>query len=52
MHVFDSTCFAYVQNAKKLDARSKNGVFMGYDRESPAYLVYYPEQNKVKGYDA
>ena len=23
MHVFGSTCFAYVQNAKKLDARSK-----------------------------
>ena len=48
MHVFGSTCFAYVQKGKKLDARSKKGVFLGYDRESPAYLVYFPEENKVK----
>ena len=52
MRVFGSTCFAYVQNAKKLDARSKNGVFMGYDKESPAYVVYYPEENKVERVDA
>ena len=48
MHVFGSTCFAYVQNAKKLDARSKRGIFVGYDRESPAYLIYYPDVNKVE----
>ena len=48
MHVFGSTCYAYVQNAKKLDARSKRGIFVGYDRESPAYLVYYPNANKVE----
>ena len=48
MHVFGSTCYAYVQNAKKLDARSKRGIFVGYDKESPAYLVYYPEVNRVE----
>ena len=48
MHAFGSTCFTYVQNANKLHAQSKNGVFMGYDRESPAYLVYYPEENRVE----
>ena len=48
MHIFGSTCFAYVQNAKKLEARSKEGVFVGYDKGSPAYLVYYPEANKVE----
>ena len=48
MHMFGSTCFAYVQNARKLDARSKRGVFVGYDRESPAYLIYYPDLNKVE----
>ena len=48
MHVFGSTCYAYVQNAKKLEARSKEGIFVGYDRDSPAYLVYYPETDKVE----
>ncbi|KAL7636921.1 UNVERIFIED_CONTAM: hypothetical protein RMT77_012679 [Armadillidium vulgare] len=33
---------------KKLDARSKQGIFVGYDNESPAYLVYFPEQNNIK----
>ena len=47
MHAFGSTCYAYVQNAKKLEARSK-GIFVGYDRESPAYLVYFPESNKME----
>ena len=47
MHVFGSVCFAYVQNAKKLDPRSKEGIFVGYDKRSPSYLVYYPETGKV-----
>jgi hypothetical protein len=33
-------CYAYVQNAKKLEHRSKEGSFVGYDKKSPAYLVY------------
>ena len=48
MHVFGSTCYAFVQNAKKLDDRSRKGVFVGYDKDSPAYLVYHPETNKVE----
>jgi hypothetical protein len=50
MHVFGSTCYAFVQNAKKLDARSQKGrpIFVGYDKGSPAYLVFYPETNKVE----
>ena len=48
MHVFGSNCYAYVQNAKKLEARSKQGIFVGYDRESPAYLIYFPESNKIE----
>ena len=48
MHIFGSTCYAYVQNAKKLEARSKKGAFVGYDKESPAYVIYYPEANKVE----
>ena len=38
---FGTKCFVYVENHKrKLDDRSQTGVFVGYDRESPAYLVY------------
>jgi hypothetical protein len=48
MHVFGSTCYAFVQNAKKLDDWSRKGVFVGYDKDSPAYLVYHPETNKVE----
>ena len=48
MHVFGSTCYAFIQNAKKLDARSRKGIFVGYDKGSPSYLVYYPELDKVE----
>ena len=48
MHIFGTTCYAYVQNTKKLDARSEKGVFVGYDKGSPAYLVYFPESRAVK----
>ena len=37
-----------VQNTKKLDARSEKGVFVGYYKGSPAYLVYFPESRSVK----
>ena len=40
--------FAYIQNIKKLDPRSKEGIFVGYDKKSPAYLVYYLENNKIE----
>ena len=48
MHIFGCTCYAYAQNAKKLDPRSKKGIFVGYDKRSPAYLVYYPDTDKVE----
>ena len=48
MHVFGTACFAYVQDKKKLDARSEKGVFVGYDKGSPAYLVYFPERGDIR----
>ena len=48
MHVFGSVCYAYVQDAKKLEPRSKEGLFVAYDKRSPAYLVYYPQSMKVE----
>ena len=47
MRVFGSECYAYKQNKGKLDPRCMKGVFLGYDRGSPAYLVYFPETGKV-----
>ena len=46
--MFGSTCYAYDHSAKKLDPRSKKGIFFGYDRQSPAYLVYLPETGTVR----
>ena len=48
MHVFGTVCFAHVQSPKKLDARSEQGIFIGYDKESPAFLVYFHETGKVR----
>ena len=33
---------------KKLDPRAKKAIFIGYDKYSPAYFVFYPETNSVK----
>ena len=48
MRAFGSDCYAKVQNPKKLDDRSEKGIFVGYDRGSPSYLVYFPETQTVR----
>ena len=48
MRVFGSECFAYTQDKKKLDARCRKGIFVGYDKGSPSYLVYFPETGKIQ----
>ena len=50
MWIFGSECFAYKHDQKKLDPRGKKGVFMGYDKNSPAYLVYHPDTGKIMKY--
>ncbi|KAI4888112.1 hypothetical protein NFI96_008428, partial [Prochilodus magdalenae] len=47
MKVFGSECYAYKQDKKKLDAKCDKGIFVGYDKYSPAYNIYYPETGKV-----
>ena len=47
LEIFGSKCFAYIQKKKKLDDRSQEGKFVGFDNKSPAYLVYFPSENKV-----
>ena len=40
MHIFGTTCFCYVQNKNKLDPRSKEGILIGYDKQSPASHLF------------
>lgn len=47
MRVFGSECYAYKQGRQKLDARCEKGIFVGYDKGNPAYLVYFPETGKI-----
>ena len=49
MHIFGMTCFCCVQNEIKFDPRCEKGIFVGYDKQSPAYLVYFPETKAIKG---
>ena len=48
MHVFGTVCYGYVQLTKKLDARANQGIFVGNDKTSPAYLVYFPGSQTLK----
>ena len=45
--VFGSECYAYNHDHKKLDSRCTKGMFVGYDENSPSYLVYHPDNGKV-----
>ena len=41
MAAFGTKCYVVQENHKgKLDDRAYQGVFVGYDRDSPAYLIY------------
>ena len=48
MNIFGTVCYAYVQEKKKLDPSLEKGIFLGYDKYSPAYFVYFPETHKIK----
>lgn len=50
MMVFGTECYAYKQDKKKLDPRCEKGIFIGYDKYSPAYNVYFPETGRVSKY--
>ena len=48
MHTFGQTCFALINNPKKLDPRAEKCIFVGYDTGSPAYIIYFPNKETVK----
>lgn len=50
LHLFGSECYAYEFKHKKLDPRCSKGLFIGYDKTSPAYLVYLPDLKTVRKY--
>ena len=50
MKILGSECYAYKQDKKKLDNRCTESIFVGYDRCSPAYLVYFPARYKILKY--
>jgi len=47
MKVFGLVCYAYKQEKKKLDSQCTKGIFVGYDNNSPSYLVYYADTERV-----
>ena len=49
LHIFGTVCYPYnEEHKKKLDARCTEGIFVGYDKSSPAFLVYDPKTKRVK----
>lgn len=48
MQRFGSECFAYKQDKRKLHARCEKCVFIGYENNSLAYIVYFPVSTKVQ----
>lgn len=48
IYPFGTKCFALNQNPKKLDDRCTQGIFIGFDKGSPAHLVYFPDKEIVK----
>ena len=40
--------FCYAQNKMKLDACCEKGVFVSYDKQSPAYLIYFLDTMVIK----
>lgn len=47
LHKFGFVCYTYKQDKKKLDSKCDQGLFVGYDKYSPACLVYNPDTNSV-----
>ena len=40
-YIYFAVCYSNINNGKKLDKSHKKGCFVGYDKYSTSYLVYY-----------
>lgn len=47
INIFWSVCYAYKHTKKKFDAKCEKGIIVGYDKNNPTYLVFYPDLGKV-----
>ena len=48
MHIFGTVCYGRKSvGVKKLDKRCNRGIFLGYDKKTPGYIVYYPDTNRI-----
>ena len=47
MRIFGSTCYDYKNLRKKLNPKCEKRIFVGYDRNSPSYLVFYPRNKRI-----
>ena len=47
MHIFRSTCYDFKNLRKKLDPKCEKGIFVGYDRNSHSYLIFYPGNKRI-----
>ena len=51
IRLFGSLCYGYqhyITHLRKFDPRALPAVFVGYDKISPAKLLYYPQDNKIR----
>ena len=48
MNIFGTVSYAYTQNRKKLDPRAEKGIFIGYDKYSPSYFVFFNNTKSIK----
>ena len=47
LHIFGAKVFGYMQFKRKLEPRATASIFVGYDDNSPSYLLYNPHTLKV-----
>ena len=48
MHFLVRLDFFYIKNRTKSDTRFEKDIFVGNEKESPAYLIYFPESKAIK----
>ena len=48
MQTFGTKCYAYGKEAGKREDNCKEGIFVGHDNNSPAYLIYFPHTKSIK----
>ena len=48
MHILGMNCFCYIQNKMKLNPCCEKSIFVGYDKQNPAYLIYFLKTMAIK----